>query len=140
MLPENSEGQVDPVELEAAFAPDTILVTVMTANNETRSLRPITELVQVARGQGALFHTDTLQAVGRSSHRKQGRSGEETWNQMGRRTECSDQGRECHVRYKVKRGRSPALVWAAPAAFTLWDLVEDRPAENERGFPEEPLI
>ncbi len=64
-LPVNREGVVEVVELEAALSPETILVSVMAANNETGALQPIPDLVKVTHGQGALFHTDAVQAVGK---------------------------------------------------------------------------
>ena len=64
-LPVNGEGLVTPSDLEAALTVDTILVSVMTANNETGALQPIPELARLARRHGALFHTDAVQAVGK---------------------------------------------------------------------------
>ena len=64
-LPVNREGLVAPGDLEAALTPDTILVSVMAANNETGALQPIAELARVTHRQGALFHTDAVQAVGK---------------------------------------------------------------------------
>ncbi|MFH1114033.1 MAG: IscS subfamily cysteine desulfurase [Pseudomonadota bacterium] len=65
LLPVSAEGLVDPADLEAALCPDTILVSVMAANNETGALQPIAELAQVTHKHGALFHTDAVQAVGK---------------------------------------------------------------------------
>jgi cysteine sulfinate desulfinase/cysteine desulfurase-like protein len=59
----NREGLVTASDLEAALHPETILVSVMAANNETGALQPIAELVEVTHRQGALFHTDAVQAV-----------------------------------------------------------------------------
>lgn len=64
-LPVNGEGLVAPSDLEAALTADTILVSVMAANNETGALQPIADLARMARRQGALFHTDAVQAVGK---------------------------------------------------------------------------
>jgi cysteine desulfurase NifS len=64
-LPVSREGVVAVRDLEAALSPDTILVTVMAANNETGALQPIAELAHVTHRQGALFHTDAVQAVGK---------------------------------------------------------------------------
>ncbi len=63
-LPVNSAGQVEVATLEKALRPDTILVSVMLANNETGTLQPIKELAALAHQQGALFHTDAVQALG----------------------------------------------------------------------------
>lgn len=64
-LPVSREGLVAPDDLEAALTADTILVSIMAANNETGALQPIAELVSVLQGNGALFHTDAVQAVGK---------------------------------------------------------------------------
>jgi len=64
-LPVNREGLVASSDLEAALRPDTTLVSVMAANNETGALQPIAELAHVAHRRGALFHTDAVQAVGK---------------------------------------------------------------------------
>ncbi len=61
----NERGQIDLAELERAVRPDTALVTVMWANNETGVLFPIQEIAEVVRKKGALFHTDAVQAVGK---------------------------------------------------------------------------
>lgn len=64
LLPANREGQVEPAALEQALTPETALVSVMTANNETGALQPIEKLAALAHAQGALFHTDAVQALG----------------------------------------------------------------------------
>jgi cysteine desulfurase len=64
-LPVDSYGLVDPADLKAALAPDTLLVSVMHANNETGTIQPITELAALAHEAGALFHTDAAQTVGK---------------------------------------------------------------------------
>lgn len=61
----NSDGQIDLAELERSIRPDTALVTVMWANNETGVLFPIDEIAEIVRKKGALFHTDAVQAVGK---------------------------------------------------------------------------
>ncbi len=63
-LPCDETGLVDPAELERAIRPDTILVTVMAANNEIGTVEPIRELAAVAKARGVLFHTDAVQAAG----------------------------------------------------------------------------
>jgi cysteine desulfurase len=61
----NSEGQVDLKELERAIRPDTAIVSVMWANNETGVLFPVEEIAEIVRARGVLFHTDAVQAVGK---------------------------------------------------------------------------
>ncbi len=61
-LPVNSEGVCEPESLRAAIRPDTILVSVMTANNEVGTIQPVEELASAAHEAGAVFHTDAVQA------------------------------------------------------------------------------
>lgn len=60
----NSEGFVSPEDVKAAIRPDTILISVMAANNEIGTIEPIAEIGAIARAAGVLFHTDAVQAVG----------------------------------------------------------------------------
>ena len=62
-LPVKSDGLVDLDELAAALREDTILVSVMAANNEIGVLQPIAEIGQLCRDRGILFHTDAAQAI-----------------------------------------------------------------------------
>lgn len=64
-LPVDSDGLVDPGDVARAIRPDTILISVMTANNETGTVQPIREIGAIARGRGILFHTDAAQAIGK---------------------------------------------------------------------------
>ncbi|MBI5569436.1 MAG: IscS subfamily cysteine desulfurase [Desulfomonile tiedjei] len=63
----DSEGRVNPADLAGAITSDTLLVSIMAANNETGAIQPIRELAEIARSAGALFHTDAVQAVGKIS-------------------------------------------------------------------------
>ena len=63
-LPVDADGLISPEQLEAAIRPDTILVTIMYANNEIGTIEPIPELAAVAKAHGVLFHTDAVQAIG----------------------------------------------------------------------------
>lgn len=63
-LPVDENGRVDPAAVEAAIRPDTLLISVMAANNEIGTVEPIGEIGRVARAHGILFHTDAVQAVG----------------------------------------------------------------------------
>jgi cysteine desulfurase len=58
-------GLVDPADLERAITPDTLLVTVMHANNEVGTIQPIARLAEIAHRHGALLHTDAAQSVGK---------------------------------------------------------------------------
>lgn len=57
-------GRIEPQELERALSDETRLVSVMMANNEIGTIQPIQELCEIAHKNGALFHTDAVQAVG----------------------------------------------------------------------------
>ncbi len=61
----DERGQIDLAELERAIRPDTALVTVMWANNETGVMFPINEIAAIVRAKSALFHTDAVQAIGK---------------------------------------------------------------------------
>lgn len=64
ILPVGGDGKVDPAELEAAIRPDTILASVMFANNEIGTIEPVAELGDICAKKGVLFHTDGVQAAG----------------------------------------------------------------------------
>lgn len=63
-LPVDSLGVVQPETLKRALRPDTILVSIMLANNEIGTIEPIQELAALAHENGTLFHTDAVQAAG----------------------------------------------------------------------------
>ena len=63
-LPVDKFGRISPDDLRAAFRSDTVLVSIMTANNEIGTIEPIKELSDITHEHGALFHTDAVQAVG----------------------------------------------------------------------------
>jgi cysteine desulfurase len=63
-LPVDSSGLVDPGALEDSITDKTILISIMTANNEIGTIEPIRELGSIARSHGIPFHTDAVQAVG----------------------------------------------------------------------------
>ena len=60
----DEDGIVSPEAVEAAIRPDTILITIMFANNEIGTIEPIKEIGAVAKKHGVLFHTDAVQAFG----------------------------------------------------------------------------
>jgi cysteine desulfurase NifS len=61
----DAEGLIDPDTLRVSLRPETLLVSVMLANNETGALQPIQELCAIAHEHDALFHTDAVQGAGR---------------------------------------------------------------------------
>jgi cysteine desulfurase len=65
VLPVDEYGLVNPTDLERAITPDTLLVTVMHANNEVGTVQPIAELAEIAHRCGALMHTDAAQSAGK---------------------------------------------------------------------------
>ncbi len=60
----DEEGKISLVELRTAIRPDTILISVMAANNEIGTIEPIAEIGKIAHENGVLFHTDAVQAYG----------------------------------------------------------------------------
>jgi cysteine desulfurase len=64
-LPCTPQGVIEVSALEAALRPNTKLVSVMLANNETGVIQPVRELAERAHAAGALFHTDAIQAAGK---------------------------------------------------------------------------
>jgi cysteine desulfurase len=64
-VPVNRQGIVEPDEIRKALSKDTILVSIMAANNETGCLMPIGEIGAIAREAGVIMHTDAVQATGK---------------------------------------------------------------------------
>jgi cysteine desulfurase len=64
-VPVDANGQVNPETVAASLAPDTALVSIMWANNETGVVFPIEAIAAQTRARGVLFHTDAVQAVGK---------------------------------------------------------------------------
>ncbi len=64
-LPVDAYGRVSPADVEAAIDGQTILVTIMHANNETGTLQPIAEIAEIAHRHRVLVHTDAAQSVGK---------------------------------------------------------------------------
>lgn len=65
LLPVDGQGALDLEQLDAAIRPDTALVSVMAANNETGVLFPLEAIAERVKARGALFHVDATQAVGK---------------------------------------------------------------------------
>jgi cysteine desulfurase len=63
-VPVDQQGLINPDDVRQAIRPDTILITIMAANNEIGVLAPLTEIGQIAREHDVFFHTDATQAVG----------------------------------------------------------------------------
>ena len=64
-IPVDARGQVDPDDVERALRPNTKLITIMTANNETGVLQPVEEIGKIAAEADVYFHTDAVQAAGK---------------------------------------------------------------------------
>ena len=65
ILPVDALGRVDPDDVERAIEPDTALISIMLANNETGTLQPVGEISKIAREHDIPIHTDAAQAVGK---------------------------------------------------------------------------
>jgi cysteine desulfurase len=66
-VPVDGQGLIDPAAVAAAIRPNTRLITVMMANNETGVVQPVAEIGRIAQERGILFHTDAVQAAGKIS-------------------------------------------------------------------------
>ena len=65
ILPVNREGLISPDDLRRALRPDTVLVSLMGANNEIGTIQPVAELGKICRERGVLFHIDAVQWFGK---------------------------------------------------------------------------
>ena len=63
-LPVDEFGLVNPEDVKNAIAEDTVLISIMMANNEIGTIEPIAEIAKIAKAAGVLFHTDAVQAIG----------------------------------------------------------------------------
>ena len=64
-VPVDKDGLVDPADVEAAVRPDTIMISIMHANNEIGTIQPIAEISSIARKHNILMHTDAAQSAGK---------------------------------------------------------------------------
>jgi len=64
-LPVDRFGMVDPADVAAAITPETVMISIMHANNEVGTIQPIAEIAGIAKGKGILVHTDAAQSVGK---------------------------------------------------------------------------
>lgn len=65
VIPVDHYGRVDPTRVAASLRPDTALVSIMHANNEVGTIRPIAEIAAITKAHGVLLHTDAAQSVGK---------------------------------------------------------------------------
>lgn len=65
VLPVDAYGRVDPGSVARAITPDTILISIMHANNEVGTLQPLAEIAAIAHEHGVIFHSDAAQSVGK---------------------------------------------------------------------------
>jgi cysteine desulfurase NifS/selenium donor protein len=71
-LPVDAEGLLDPSAVKRAMSPQTILITVMHANNEVGTIQPVAEIAAIAKEHGVLMHTDAAQSLGKIPARVDG--------------------------------------------------------------------
>lgn len=64
-LPVSKEGLIDPIDVEKAITPQTILISIMHANNEIGTIQPIPEIGKIAKEKDIPFHTDAVQTTGK---------------------------------------------------------------------------
>ena len=64
-LPVDDYGMIDPRQVEEAITPETVLVTIMHANNEVGTIQPIAEIAEIAHRYGVLVHSDCAQSIGK---------------------------------------------------------------------------
>jgi cysteine desulfurase len=64
-LPVNKQGRVNPLDLQAAIQPNTVLVSIIYGQSEVGTLQPIAELAEITKERGILFHADAVQVAGR---------------------------------------------------------------------------
>jgi len=64
-LPVNEQGLVSPSDVEKSIRPETILITIMHANNEVGTIQPIEKISRIAKEQGVVMHTDAAQSIGK---------------------------------------------------------------------------
>ena len=74
IVPVDEQGHLDVEEVEAAIRPDTAIVSVMWANNETGVIYPVQKIADICRAKGVFFHTDAVQTVGKMPIDLAGRS------------------------------------------------------------------
>src|SRR5690554_6746668 len=63
-LPVDNYGLIDPAQLQEAISPETVLISIMTANPEIGTIQPVEEMAQIAKEKEVIFHTDATAAAG----------------------------------------------------------------------------
>ncbi len=132
LLPVDGSGIVSPETLAAALGPETALVSIMHANNEIGTIQPIAELAAIAHAQGALFHTDAVQSIGKipvdverlgvdllslSAHKFNGPQGAGAlWVRRGRRLVAATTGGGQERRRRAGTENVPAIAGLGAAA------------------------
>ncbi|MDE2906172.1 MAG: cysteine desulfurase family protein [Acidobacteriota bacterium] len=146
LLPVDASGIVPPETLEAALGPDTALVSIMHANNEIGTIQPIAELAAIAHAQGALFHTDAVQSIGKipvdverlgvdllslSAHKFNGPQGAGAlWVRRGRRLVSATTGGGQERRRRAGTENVPAIAGLGAAARIARARLEAGPGDT----------
>ena len=135
-----------PETLEAALGPETALVSIMHANNEIGTIQPIAELAALAHAQGALFHTDAVQSIGKipvdverlgvdllslSAHKFNGPQGAGAlWVRRGRRLVAATTGGGQERRRRAGTENVPAIAGLGAAARIARARLEAGPGDT----------
>ncbi|MPY91298.1 MAG: aminotransferase class V-fold PLP-dependent enzyme [Luteitalea sp.] len=148
LLPVTSDGLVEADALRASIAPETALVSVMHANNEIGTIQPIGELAAIAHAQGALFHTDAVQSVGKipidvralgvdllslSGHKNYGPKGiGALWIRRGTRVSATITGGRQEKNRRAGTENVPAIVGLGVAARIALERLQPGAEEGAR--------
>jgi len=144
VIPATSRGVIDPAEVASAVDANTCLVSVMLANNEIGTVQPVAELAEHCRAQGALLHTDAVQAAGKlpisvtalgidmlslSAHKFAGPKGAGAlWIRRGVRLAAQSTGGRQERNRRAGTENVPALVGMGVAASLAKSHLDDAPA------------